>query len=78
MPSNIDLSLDGLYRAAVNGLQIGVAAVLIFWLVDIVFQLHLLSLWLTFVLGTSMGAAYISYQDTMKVFAFFRNCVNVQ
>jgi hypothetical protein len=77
MPGIIDLSLDGLYRAIVIGLQTGLATVLIFWLVDM-FGIHLLSCCPTFWLGTLIGAAYMLYKDTLKVLAFFKNCVNIQ
>jgi ABC-type xylose transport system permease subunit len=72
MPGNIDLSLDGLYRALVGGLQTGLGFVIIFWLLGIVFWLPILSLYYIFVLGTLVGAAYTLYQDTLKVHAFLR------
>jgi hypothetical protein len=75
MPADIDLSLDGVYRAVVRGLQVGLGTALIFWLLDIVFWLHLFSFCLAFVLGTLLGAAYTFYQDTLKVLVLVKNCV---
>lgn len=74
MPAHIDLSLDGMYRALVRGLQFGLGTALIFWLLDIVFWLSLFSFCPAFVLGTLLGAAYIFYQDTLKVLV--KNCVS--
>jgi hypothetical protein len=65
--SDIDLSLDGVYRAVVRGLQVGLVTVLIIWLLGIVLWLPLFSACLAFVLGTLLGTAYTFYQDTLKV-----------
>lgn len=67
MSGNIDLSLDGLYRAVVRGLQVGLGTVLIFWLLEIVFWLPLFSFCPAFVLGTLLGTAYTFFQDTIKI-----------
>jgi hypothetical protein len=75
MFANIDLSLDGVYRAVVRGLQVGLGTALIFWLLDFVFWLSLVSCWPAFVLGTLLGAAYTVNQDTLKVLVLVKNCV---
>jgi hypothetical protein len=62
----MDLSLDGVYRAVVRGLQVGFGAALIFCLLD-VFRLPLLSTCTAFLLGTFLGTAYTFYQDTLEV-----------
>lgn len=78
MPANIDLSLDGVYRAVVRGLQAGLGTAFIIWLLDIVFRLPLFSFCLVFVLGTLVGAAYTFYQDTLKVLVLVKTCVGTE
>jgi hypothetical protein len=78
MPADIDLSLDGVYRAVVGGLQVGLGTALIFCMLhmlDIVFWHPLFSFWPGFVVGTLLGAIYIFYQDTLKVLVLVKNCV---
>jgi hypothetical protein len=63
----MDLSLDGVYRAVVRGLQVGLGAVLIFWVLNIIVGLNLLSTCTAFVLGTFLGTVFTFYQDTLEV-----------
>jgi hypothetical protein len=63
----MDLSLDGVYRAVVKGLQFGLGAVLISWVLDIFLRLHLLSACTALLLGTFAGTAYGFYCDTLEV-----------
>lgn len=63
----MDLSLDAVYRAVVRGLQVGLAAVIISWILDITFRLNMISTCTAFMLGTFLGTAYTFYLDTLEV-----------
>jgi len=63
----MDLSLDGVYRAVVRGLQVGLATVPVPWLLDIVLGIYPFGTCTSFVLGTIVGATYTFYQDTREV-----------
>jgi hypothetical protein len=63
----MDLSLDGVYRAVVRGLQVGLATVPVAWLLDNVLRIYPLSTSTSFVLGTLVGITYTFYQDTLEV-----------
>lgn len=64
---DMDLSLDGIYRAVVRGLQVGVATVLLAWLLDIVLGIFPLITCTCFVLGTLVGVTFTFYQDSLEV-----------
>ncbi|KDR07947.1 D-beta-hydroxybutyrate dehydrogenase, mitochondrial [Zootermopsis nevadensis] len=63
----MDLSLDAVYRAVVRGLQVGLAAVIISWILDITFRLNMISTCTAFMLGTFLGTAYTFYLDTLEI-----------
>lgn len=63
----MDVSLDGVYRAVVRGLQVGLAAVPVVWLLDTVLGISPFSTCTSFVLGTFMGTAFAFYRDTLEV-----------
>lgn len=63
----MDLSLDGIYRAVVRGLQVGLATVSVAWLLDIVLGIFPLSTCTSFVLGILVGTTYTFYQDILEV-----------
>jgi hypothetical protein len=63
----MDVSLDGVYRAVVRGLQVGLATVPVAWLLDNVLGISPLSACTSFVLGILVGTTYTFYQDLLKV-----------
>jgi hypothetical protein len=63
----MDLSLDGVYRAVVRGLQVGLATVPVALLLDKVLGISPLTTSTSFVLGTLVGTTYTFYQDTYEV-----------
>jgi len=63
----MDLSLDGVYRAVVRGLQVGLATVPVACLLDIVLGISPLSTCTSFVLGILVGTTYMFYQDILEV-----------
>jgi predicted membrane protein len=64
---DMDVSLDGVYRAVVRGLQVGLAAVTIIWLLDTVLGISSVGTCTGFVLGALVGTAFTFYQDTLEV-----------
>lgn len=63
----MDLSLDGVYRAVVRGLQVGLATVPVAWLIDKTLGIYPHATITSFVLGTVVGTTYTFYQDTLEV-----------
>lgn len=63
----MDLSLDGVYRAVVRGLQVGLLTVPVVWLLDIALGIFPLSTCTSFVLGILVGTTYTFYQDILEV-----------
>jgi hypothetical protein len=63
----MDLSLDGVYRAVVIGLQVGLATVPVAWLLDIALGISPLSTCTSFVLGILVGTTYTFCQDIREV-----------
>jgi hypothetical protein len=64
---DMDVSLDGVYRAVVRGLQVGLATVPVAWLLNNVLGISPLSTCTSFVLGILVGTAYTFYQDLLEV-----------
>jgi len=64
---DMDLSLDGVYRAVVRGLQVGLGTLPVAWLLDTVLGISPLSTCTSFVLGILVGTTYTFYQDTLEV-----------
>jgi hypothetical protein len=64
---DMELSLDGVYRAVVRGLQVGLAAVPIVWLLDSVLGISPFNTCTGFVLGALVGTAFTFFQDTLEV-----------
>ncbi|XP_069683949.1 D-beta-hydroxybutyrate dehydrogenase, mitochondrial-like [Periplaneta americana] len=63
----MDFSLDGVYRAVVRGLQVGVGLIIILWLSNIIVGLFAISTCTVFIFGTLLGTAATFYQDTMEI-----------